>query len=60
LAETLGTNFWKPTYATGAQVSDEELSKVNMTCVQFHGEWNYTIQPDRQGYKLFKLFLRAP
>lgn len=32
-------------YPKGVKVSDTEIKAVNMTCHQFHGEWNYTISP---------------
>jgi hypothetical protein len=34
-------------YATGIEVSDDQLARVNLTPARFHGEWNYTIRPDR-------------
>ena len=33
------------TYPAGIKVSDDELAAVNITRHQFHGEWNYTINP---------------
>ena len=33
-------------YPTGVKVSDEALSKVNLTRAAFHGEWNYSIAPN--------------
>jgi len=33
-------------YPIGVEVSDEELSKVNLTRASFHGEWNYSIAPN--------------
>lgn len=32
-------------YATGIEVTDEQLARVNCTPASFHGEWNYTIRP---------------
>jgi hypothetical protein len=32
-------------YATGRQVTDEEMGSVNLVPDRFHGEWNYTIRP---------------
>jgi Rhodopirellula transposase DDE domain len=32
-------------YPVGRRVSDEEMKKVNLHRNQFHGEWNYKIQP---------------
>ena len=34
-------------YETGIVVSDAELAKVKLTPAKFHGEWNYTIQPNK-------------
>jgi hypothetical protein len=36
-------------YPTGVKVTDEDLSKVNLTPATFHGEWNYTIAPNCSG-----------
>ena len=35
------------TYAKGIKITDEELSKVNITRDKFHGEWNYCISPKK-------------
>jgi transposase len=32
-------------YPTGLKVSDEDMALLNITRNPFHGEWNYTIQP---------------
>ena len=32
-------------YPTGRKVTDEEMKHVNIERHNFHGEWNYTIQP---------------
>jgi Rhodopirellula transposase DDE domain len=34
-------------YPTGIKVSDHDLDAVNMLRHDFHGEWNYTISPNR-------------
>jgi Rhodopirellula transposase DDE domain len=34
-------------YDTGVTVSDEELAHLRIRRAKFHGEWNYTIKPDR-------------
>jgi len=39
-------------YPAGEKVSDEELARVNLTRAEFHGEWNYTISPRQQKFKL--------
>jgi hypothetical protein len=33
-------------YAKGRRISDRELEKVNLIPESFHGEWNYTINPE--------------
>lgn len=33
------------TYPTGIKVSDEELKALHITRDDFHGEWNYTFEP---------------
>jgi len=35
-------------YPKGVKVSDAQLATVNLTRHTFHGDWNYTISPDRQ------------
>jgi hypothetical protein len=37
----LDTNFYKP----GIKITDKEMETVKMQKDNFHGEWNYTIQP---------------
>jgi hypothetical protein len=32
-------------YSKGIKVSDEEMSRLNITRADFHGEWNYSISP---------------
>ena len=34
-------------YETGIVVSDEELARVKITPAKFHGEWNYSIRPNK-------------
>ena len=34
-------------YPTGVKVTDEELHGVRLRRQVFHGEWNYTIEPNR-------------
>jgi len=36
-------------YPKGRKVSDEELALVQIVRDAFHGEWNYTIQPQKHG-----------
>ena len=35
-------------YPKGVKVSDAQLGAINLTRHTFHGDWNYTISPDRQ------------
>jgi predicted RNA-binding protein Jag len=32
-------------YQKGIKISDEQMSRLNITPADFHGEWNYTISP---------------
>ena len=32
-------------YETGKKVSDAELAAINIQCCDFHGDWNYSMQP---------------
>src|SRR5271169_883026 len=32
-------------YPKGVTVSDAEIEAINLTCDDFHGDWNYTISP---------------
>jgi len=34
-------------YPKGVKVSDEEMAAINIKEHKFHGDWNYTIAPDR-------------
>ena len=34
-------------YPKGIKISDEELKEINLTSDKFHGEWNYTIKPNK-------------
>ncbi len=34
-------------YQTGLKISDEELAQVKLKRAEFHGEWNYTIRPNK-------------
>jgi hypothetical protein len=35
------------TYEIGIEVSDTELSRVQIAAAKFHGEWNYTVRPNK-------------
>ncbi len=34
-------------YPIGIKVSDEDMDMLNITRDPFHGDWNYTIQPQQ-------------
>jgi len=36
------------TYAKGRKISDKEFETIHITPSDFHGEWNYTINPNTQ------------
>jgi len=36
-------------YPLGRKVTDRELEEVNIQRHDFHGDWNYTISPSRNG-----------
>ncbi len=44
--------FTLNTHPAGVTVSDEELASLNLTRDPFHGEWNYTLSPRQQQWKL--------
>jgi hypothetical protein len=33
-------------YETGLKVTDKDFEKINITCANFHGKWNYSISPN--------------
>ena len=35
-------------YEKGVQVSDEQMSQLNIKRHEFHGDWNYTLRPQRR------------
>lgn len=35
-------------YPAGKKVSDEDFEKINLKPDEFHGEWNYTISPQKE------------
>ena len=35
------------TYPTGIKISDHEMAALPITRHQFHGDWNYTLKPDK-------------
>ena len=37
----------KKKYPIGIRISDKDMKKINMKQDKFHGEWNYTIHPNK-------------
>jgi hypothetical protein len=35
-------------YEKGIQVTDEQMAQINIESHEFHGDWNYTIRPNRR------------
>jgi hypothetical protein len=44
-------------YPTGRKVSNEEMKRLKLKRNEFHGEWNYVIQPRSE--QLSQLFINA-
>ena len=42
---SLGASLDEGTYPTGIKVSDEDLEAVSLVPAEWHGEWNYAIEP---------------
>ena len=42
---TIKASLDENTYEKGIKVTDQELDKINLTRFDFHGEWNYKINP---------------
>ena len=42
---TVKARLDKREYKKGIEISEEEMSEINLTKHLFHGEWNYTIKP---------------
>ena len=38
----------KNKYSTSIRISDEEYAKINIFPEEFHGDWNYTIKPNKK------------
>ena len=38
----------KNIYPIGVKVTDEEMEQLNIICDGFHGDWNYTIRPQKR------------
>jgi hypothetical protein len=35
----------KRSYPQGVKVTDEQMQRINLSRHEFHGDWNYTIEP---------------
>jgi len=44
---TVKARLDRKTYKRGIKVSAKEMASLNLTPHEFHGEWNYTIKPQR-------------
>ena len=44
---TIKADLDEAKYEKGLKVSDREMSLLNITRHNFHGEWNYTISPSK-------------
>jgi transposase len=44
---TINAEVDTSSYPKGIKISDEEMATINIKMHKFHGEWNYTITPDR-------------
>ena len=40
------TKIDETTYEKGKKISKTEFESINIVAMEFHGEWNYTIQPN--------------
>ncbi len=43
----IGTALDETIYETGIRVSNQEMKNINITRHLFHGDWNYTIKPQK-------------
>ena len=44
---TINADLDNNSYPTGTEVSDQEMATISITKHKFHGDWNYTIAPNR-------------
>ena len=44
---TINAQLDTNSYPKGIKVSDQEMATINIKEHKFHGDWNYTIAPDR-------------
>jgi hypothetical protein len=44
---TINADLDNNSYPIGIEVSDQEMATINITKHKFHGDWNYTIAPNR-------------
>ncbi len=38
-------------YEKGIEITDDQMSQINIKRHDFHGDWNYTIRPNRRQAK---------
>jgi len=44
---TINADLDTKSYPTGIKVSDQEMAAIHIAAHKFHGDWNYTVTPDR-------------
>lgn len=44
---TINADLDTNSYPTGIKVSNQEIAAIHITAHKFHGDWNYTVTPDR-------------
>lgn len=45
-------------YPAGVEVTDEQMASIRIELSDFHGEWNYTIWPEKRGSSRFPVTMR--
>jgi hypothetical protein len=45
---TVNARLDRNTYKKGIKVSKQQIASINLKRHEFHGEWNYTVEPQRQ------------
>jgi len=38
----------KGRYPKGYKISDAQMARINLHCHRFHGDWNYTVRPEKR------------
>ncbi len=44
---TVKARLDKKKYKKGIKISDDEMKNIKLVKNKFHGEWNYTIKPNK-------------